>query len=109
MDALVQMGLMESHGSFLGNPYFGITAEGVKALRAHTRRSSATTEGVSKVPGAPSPDRCSIDGDMSKCPIVTIGDLWRCWTCGLKGTGVLALEREGRANGPRSPVDRSEL
>lgn len=41
MDALVAMGLMESHGSFLGNPYFGITAEGVKALRAHTDSSSA--------------------------------------------------------------------
>jgi len=39
MDALVAMGLMESHGSFLGNPYFGITAEGVKALRAHTAKN----------------------------------------------------------------------
>ncbi len=40
MEALVQMGLMESHGSFLGNPYFGITAEGVKALRAPNAKSS---------------------------------------------------------------------
>jgi len=31
------MGLMESHGLFLGNPYFGITPEGVKALRAYAK------------------------------------------------------------------------
>lgn len=33
MDVLVQMGLMESHGSFLGNPYFGLTNKGVQALK----------------------------------------------------------------------------
>ncbi len=40
MDDLVTMGLMQSQGHFMGNPYFGLTTEGRMALRSQKGKTA---------------------------------------------------------------------